>query len=76
MANNLTYEIRQRLAVLKTNEKSGWSKEANIISWNNGPDKLDIREWNPEHTKMSKGMTFDSTEAAALRDAITKALGD
>ena len=26
---------------------TGWSKEVNIVSWNEGPAKLDIRDWSP-----------------------------
>ena len=28
------YEIKRHIAVLSTNERSGWRKEANIVSWN------------------------------------------
>ena len=66
MADKVTYEIRKHLGVLSTNEKSGWKVEANIVSWNNGPEKLDIRAWNPDHVKMAKGITLTSDEARAL----------
>lgn len=68
---DVKWEIKRHLAVLSTNEKSGWTKEANIVSWNEGPDKLDIREWNPDHNKMAKGITLTSDEARALGLAIS-----
>ena len=70
MADKITCEIRQHLAVLSTNERSGWTKEANIVSWSGGPEKLDIRDWKPDHSKMSKGITLTEDEARALGNAI------
>lgn len=64
------YEIKRRIAVLSTNERSGWTKEANIVSWNGGPEKLDIRDWNPDHSKMAKGITLTSDEARTLSTAL------
>ena len=44
----------------------GWTKELNIISWNGGVPKLDIRDWAPEHEKMGKGITLSEEEAEKL----------
>ena len=75
MADKITYKITDHLAVLSINEKSGWAVEANIVSWNNGPEKLDIRAWNPDHNKMAKGITLTEEEAKrlalALKDLFT-----
>ena len=62
----IRFKIIKHLEVLSTNEKSGWRKEVNIISWNGNPEKLDIRDWNEDHTKLSKGVTLTSEEAKAL----------
>ena len=48
------YEIIKSIAVLST-EKSGWTKELNLVSWNEGPAKYDIRDWAPDHEHMSRG---------------------
>lgn len=69
---DIKYEIKRHLAVLSTNERSGWTKEANIVSWNGGPEKLDIRDWGPDHTKMAKGITLTSDEARALGIALNE----
>lgn len=66
------YEIKRHIAVLSTNERSGWTKEANIVSWNGGPEKLDIRNWNPDHSKMAKGITLTSDEARTLSTALAE----
>ncbi|MBQ1573532.1 MAG: hypothetical protein IIZ78_20610, partial [Clostridiales bacterium] len=42
----ITYEIVQQIGILKEN-KSGWQRELNIVKWNNGKPKLDIRDWGP-----------------------------
>lgn len=71
----LKYEIRRQLAVLSENERSGWTKEVNIVSWNGGAEKMDIRDWNPDHSKMSKGVTLSEEEARILGKAIADVLG-
>ena len=75
MSDNVTWEIRKRLGVLSTNEKTGWTKEANIVSWNGLPEKLDIREWNPDHEKMSKGVTMNEEEAKTLQAMLNDLFG-
>ena len=68
--SNITYEIKRHLGTLGENEKTGWMMEANIVAWNGGSDKLDIRAWSPDHTKMSRGVTLTSDEARALTAAL------
>lgn len=72
---NITHDIRRSLAVLSTNEKSGWTTEVNIVSWNGGPEKLDIRAWSPDHTKMAKGLTFTEEEARKLSSTLAQLFG-
>ena len=50
----------------------GWTKELNIISWNGGVPKLDIRDWAPEHEKMGKGITLSKEEAEKLARLLQK----
>lgn len=65
----LKYDIVETLGVLSTNEK-GWRKELNIVSWNEREAKFDLREWNEDHTRMSKGITFTEEEARVLFDIL------
>ena len=53
----LKYEIVQHLAVIAEGSK-GWTKELNLVSWNDRDPKFDLREWSPDHTKMGKGITL------------------
>ena len=75
MERTVTYEIKERLGVLGTSD-GGWTKELNIVSWNGGQPKFDIREWDPEHERMSKGVTLFSQEMKNLVDLyVTKGKG-
>ena len=65
----LKFEITEQLGVLSQNAK-GWTKELNKISWNERDPKWDIREWNPDHTRMGKGVTLTEEEVDALRNLL------
>ena len=65
----LKFEIKETLGVLSENAK-GWTKELNLISWNEREPKYDIREWNPDHSRMGKGVTLSTEEFEILRKLI------
>ena len=65
----LKYEITEEIGILSQNAK-GWTKEVNMVSWNDHEPKYDIREWNPDHTRMSKGITLTSEEMQELIDLL------
>lgn len=67
MDREITFERIQHLGTINTCE-TGWTKEVNIISWNGGVPKIDIREWSPEHDRMSRGITLHMKEAERLAD--------
>ncbi|MBQ1235259.1 MAG: hypothetical protein IIX77_06525 [Oscillospiraceae bacterium] len=62
----LKYEIVDEIGVLGENAK-GWTKELNLISWNEAAPKYDIREWSPDGSRMGKGVTLTKEEAKALK---------
>ena len=62
----LKYEIVNEIGVLGENAK-GWTKELNLISWNEAAPKYDIREWSPDGSRMGKGVTLTKEEAKALK---------
>lgn len=64
----IKFEIEEKLGVLS--ERTGWTKEINIVSWNNRQAKADIREWDEEHQKMGKGITLSEEELIKLRDIL------
>lgn len=63
---DLKFEITEKIGVLSQNEK-GWSKELNLVSWNDRDPKYDLRDWSADHSKMSKGITLTREEALALK---------
>ena len=63
------YEVVEGIAVLSEASK-GWTKELNLISWNDREPKYDIREWSPDGSKMGKGITLSDEEVAVLKKAL------
>ena len=61
----LKFDITQTIGVLSENAK-GWTKELNLVSWNEREPKYDIREWSPDHTRMGKGVTLTDEEVEIL----------
>jgi len=67
--SNFQYEITEHISIISESPK-GWTKEINLISWNNRSPKYDLRDWAPEHEKMGKGITFTKEELKELRDIL------
>ncbi len=65
----LKYEITEKIGVLSENAK-GWTKELNMVSWNEKDAKYDIREWSPDHSRMGKGVTLTVDELASLKELL------
>lgn len=70
----IEFEVKSRIGILQT-YSTGWTKELNIIAWNGGTAKYDIRDWNPEHTSMSRGITLHEEEAVNLMKLLNERLG-
>ncbi|MGI5888504.1 MAG: YdbC family protein [Oscillospiraceae bacterium] len=65
------YEIKDKLGVLSENP-NGWSRQLNLISWNDREPKYDIRDWAPNNEKMSKGISLSREEAKALKELLNE----
>ena len=70
---DIKYDILKELGVLSENAK-GWRKEVNLISWNGGIPKYDIRDWAPDHEKMGKGTTLSEEEIKKLKEILGEIL--
>lgn len=68
---DIKFEIVENHGVLSESSK-GWTKELNLISWNDKEAKYDIREWDSEHKKMGKGVTLNNEELRKLRDILNE----
>lgn len=69
--NDFNYEVIEKLGTLS--DKSGWSKEINLVSYNSAPAKYDIRSWQTDDEgkrKMSKGITLTKEELKNLKKII------
>ncbi len=66
---NIKFEIIKNIGVLSESSK-GWTKELNFVSWNNREPKYDLRDWDPEHEKMGKGVTLTEEELKKLKELL------
>lgn len=69
--SSIKYEIIKQIGTLSESAK-GWTKELNLISWNDREPKYDLRDWAPEHEKMGKGTTLTVDELRELKDILNK----
>lgn len=67
--NEVAYEIVERIGVINR-YPTGWSKEINMVSWNGGAAKYDIRDWDPDHERMSRGVTLTEQEFARMMNHV------
>ncbi|HIS29025.1 MAG TPA: hypothetical protein IAA78_06155 [Candidatus Avamphibacillus intestinigallinarum] len=66
---SLKYEIVEHIGVL-SESNSGWTKELNLVSWNDREPKYDLRDWAPDHEKMGKGVTLSQDEFMQLKNIL------
>lgn len=71
MMADLTYRIEKHCGTLSTNKKL-WSKELNLVSWNEREAKYDLRDWSESHDKMGKGVTLTKEELLALKEILNR----
>lgn len=65
----IKYEIKETIGVISESSK-GWTRELNLVSWNDREPKFDLRDWDTEHLKMGKGLTLSKDELINLRDLL------
>jgi hypothetical protein len=69
--SEIKFEIIKKVGVLSKSE-SGWTKELNLISWNDRDAKYDIREWSPDRERRGKGVTLSAEELLTLKELLNK----
>ena len=67
----ISFEILEHIGVLST-YSTGWNKELNIVRWNGGQPKYDIRDWDLDHEHMSRGVTLHEKEMRQMFDLMKK----
>lgn len=70
-SREVKYEILDTIDVLSENQ-SGWRLELNVVSWNGAKPKYDLRSWNADHSRMTKGITLNAEELSVLREVIAE----
>jgi hypothetical protein len=65
MAAEFSYEVTAELGVISENAK-GWQTKLNMISWNGGESKFDVRPWSPDGERMGKGISLNEEEMVKL----------
>ena len=73
--STIKFEIKKHIGVI-LEYPTGWKKEVNIVSWNDSTPKLDIRDWDPDHKHMSRGITLHKEEAEILSQLLSKEFKD
>lgn len=67
----ITFSIDKHIAILReAKSERGWQRELNIVTWGDNEPKYDIRDWNKEHNRFSRGLSFSKDELKALAKAI------
>ena len=72
--DRVRFDLMERIGVLSRKD-NGWTREVNIVAWNDGPGKVDIREWDPDHKRMTKGVTLFEDEAERLTEVLARRYG-
>lgn len=75
MAKDFSYEVIEEIGQVGESSTSGWSTRVNLISWNGGKPKIDIRSWNEDMTRMGKGTSLSEEDAKDLAGILNSYLG-
>ena len=73
--NEISVVIKKHFGVLSRHE-NGWAREINLVEWNNGPAKFDIRDWSPDHVRMSRGITLTAEEIIKLTAVLNNVMAE
>ena len=65
----ISYKVIANVGIL-AQYPTGWSKEVNIIAWNDSAPKIDIRDWSEDHEHMSRGVTLTADEMQRVIDSV------
>jgi len=66
--SELKCEILDTLAELP--ESRGYHLELNLVKWGDNDPKYDLRRWNEDRSKMTKGVTLSKEELMILIEAL------
>lgn len=67
----IKFDIQKNFGAI-SESTNGWTKELNLVSWNDRPAKFDIRDWDENHEKMGKGLTLSTDELRELKKILNE----
>ena len=65
---DFNYEIVENIGTIS--QHGSWNYELNLVKWGKGQPNFDLRKWDADHTRMSKGATLTRDELIGLRDLL------
>ncbi len=65
----IKYEVVKEIGVL-SETGNGWTKEINLVSWNDRNAVYDIRTWSEDKERMGKGITLTTDEVKELKKVL------
>lgn len=72
---DVKFEIVKHVCVLSDRGR-GWTREVNLVRWNDSEPKLDMRDWSPDRSAMRKGLTLTRSEFLVLVKALRSVKAD
>ncbi|MFO8192949.1 MAG: hypothetical protein R6U08_09355 [Bacillota bacterium] len=67
----IKFEIIKNIGIL-SELSNVWTKELNLVSWNNREPKYYLKDCNPEHEKYSKVVTLTEKELMKLKEVLSE----
>ena len=74
--STVTREIVKHIGIINPNSTSRKTRELNLIIWNHGIAKYDLREWGPNHECTGKGFAMSLNEAILLYELLGKEINE
>ena len=65
----VSYDIVKHIGVIRETPR-GYTKEVNLVSWNGAKPKIDIRDCDADHERMSKGIALTEEDAQKVAELI------
>ncbi len=69
----IKYEVVKEIGVVSEGS-NGWTKEINLVSWNDREPVYDLRTWAPGKDRMGKGITLSAEEVQNLKKILTESV--
>ena len=70
MSESIKCEILEHF--IEFPESRGYHLELNLVKWGENEPKYDLRRWNEDRSRMTKGATLSKEELLILRDELSK----